>query len=320
MPTIQAPAITTRALTKRYGALTALADLDLDVPAGSIFGFLGPNGAGKTTAIKILAGLTHASAGSATIAGIPVTPQGTHRRAVGYLAQEPRFYDWMTGRETLAYVASFYPSAGGRAPRIAELLDRVGLSDAADRRTGTYSGGMRQRLGIAQALVGRPAVVILDEPAAALDPLGRRDVLQLLASLAGETTVLYSTHILEDVERVSDRVAILDRGRLIRSDATSDLLASFTRDRLSVRLRGADERTAVNLASLPGVVGVTPVGVADDIRTYDVAARGDAIDAAQAAITRFAADSGLVLVTNARETLDLESVFLRLVDRKEVAA
>ena len=144
-----------------------------------------------------------------------------YRREVGYLAQEPRFYDWMTGRETLRFVASLYPAADrADAARIAAVLDRVGLADAADRRTATYSGGMRQRLGIAQALIGSPAVLLLDEPVSALDPIGRREVLDLMRELRGEVTVFYSTHILDDVERVSDHVAILDGGRLdpLRTD------------------------------------------------------------------------------------------------------
>ncbi len=316
----QAPAIAASHLTKRYGPVAALTDLTLEVPAGSIYGFLGPNGAGKSTTMSILAGLSRPTSGSATVAGIPVTPQGAHRAALGYLAQEPRFYDWMSGRETLEYVAGFYPSIDAPRRRADELLGLVGLTDAARRPTKTYSGGMRQRLGIAQALVGRPKVVILDEPAAALDPLGRRDVLALLEGLRDQATVLYSTHILEDVERLSDHVAILDRGRLLRAAPTQELLGSFTRDHLEVTLGGATPDTAVALATLPGVAGVTAVDARDGAITYDVATRPDQAAVAQAAVTRFAADGGLVLVRNARETLDLEAVFLRLVNRTEAAA
>ena len=149
-------AISMTGLTKHYKGVQALTDLTLDVPAGTVFGFLGPNGAGKTTALKVLAGLAHATAGSATINGVPVSAAGEHRRQLGYLAQDPRFYGWMTGRETLRYVARFRGADAHREAWIANLLERVGIADAADRRTSTYSGGMRQRLGIAQALVGRP--------------------------------------------------------------------------------------------------------------------------------------------------------------------
>ncbi|HLO36416.1 MAG TPA: ABC transporter ATP-binding protein, partial [Candidatus Deferrimicrobium sp.] len=196
----------------------------------------------------------------------------------------------------------------------------VGLADAADRRTGTYSGGMRQRLGIAQALVGRPTVLLLDEPVSSLDPMGRREVLELMEQLRGETTVFYSTHILEDVQRVSDHVAILDGGRLVTSAPTSELLASFTRDRLRVVLAGADDATAVALASLPGVVSIEPTGRDGDVRTYDVRIVPDAVASVQAAVTAFSAAHGLAVAENHLIRLGLEDVFLRLVTSKEQAA
>lgn len=244
-------AITTSGLTKHYRGVAALTDLDLEVPAGSVFGFLGPNGAGKTTALKILAGLTGATSGTAQIDGTPVGLQGEHRSKVGYLAQDPRFYGWMTGRQTLEYVASFHPPAA-RTRRPGDLLDLVGLADAADRPTKTYSGGMRQRLGIAQALAGDPAVLLLDEPAAALDPIGRRDVLELLRRLRGEVTVFFSTHILDDVQRVSDHVAIVDRGRLVISAPTADLVGGARGGTIRVALLGATDRTAEASRHCPG--------------------------------------------------------------------
>ena len=175
--------------------------------------------------------------------GVAVSAAGEHRRQLGYLAQDPRFYGWMTGRETLRYVASFRGVGADRERQITDLLGRVGIAEAADRRTSTYSGGMRQRLGIAQALVGRPAVILLDEPVSALDPIGRKDVLDLMRELKGETTVFYSTHILDDVQRVSDHVAILDHGRLVKAAPTHVLLGSFTANTLARRPRrreGAD--------------------------------------------------------------------------------
>jgi ABC-2 type transport system ATP-binding protein len=314
-------AISTAGLTKHYPGVQALTDLSLDVPAGSIYGFLGPNGAGKSTTIKLLAGLTRATRGSASVAGIPTTAGAAYRREVGYLAQEPRFYDWMTARETLRFVASLYPA--DRRPSessVADVLAQVGLADASDRRTGDFSGGMRQRLGIAQALIGRPAVLLLDEPVSSLDPLGRREVLELMEQLKGETTIFFSTHILEDVQRVSDHVAILDAGRLVRSASTADLLASFTRDRLRVVLGGADDGTVVALAALPGVAGVEPAERDGDLRAYIVRIDPDAALAVQAAITRFASQHGLVITENQLIRLGLEDAFLRLINAKERAA
>src|SRR5215217_3323399 len=246
-------AISMVGLTKHYRGVAALTDLTLDVPAGTVYGFLGPNGAGKTTALKVLAGLAHATAGTATINGVTVSAAGEHRRELGYLAQDPRFYGWMTGRETLRYVARFRGADKNREAWISSLLERVGIAEAADRRTSTYSGGMRQRLGIAQALVGRPAVILLDEPVSALDPIGRKDVLDLMRELKGETTVFYSTHILDDVQRVSDYVAILDHGRLVKSAPTHLLLGSFTRNMLRVELGGATGETAGEILAIDGV-------------------------------------------------------------------
>jgi len=313
-------AISMVGLTKHYKGVQALTDLTLDVPAGTVYGFLGPNGAGKTTAMKVLAGLAKATSGGATVNGVPVSGGGEHRRQLGFLAQDPRFYGWMTGRETLRYVARLRGTDTGREQRISTLLERVGIADAADRPTRTYSGGMRQRLGIAQALVGRPAVILLDEPVSALDPIGRRDVLGLMQELKGETTVFYSTHILDDVERVSDHVAILDHGRLVKAAPTHVLLGSFTRNMLRVVLGGASTETESALRLVTGVAAASLVSRDGEEWTYEVTAKDRASAEVQAAITRFAVDAGLTLIGNSEETLDLETVFLRLIDQKEVAA
>jgi ABC-2 type transport system ATP-binding protein len=312
------PAISVEGLSKRYRGVAALTDLTLDVPAGSIFGFLGPNGAGKTTALKILAGLTRASAGTASINGVPVSVQGAHRAQIGYLAQEPRFYGWMTGRQTLAYVASFYPAKDTHS-RSDELLELVGLTDAADRRTKTYSGGMRQRLGIAQALAGHPAVVLLDEPAASLDPIGRHDVLELMQRLRGEVTIFYSTHILDDVQRVSDHVAILDRGRLVVSAPTGELMQASSTGIVRVALLGATDATEAALASLPGVARVSAAGHEGAEWRYDLTVHDGQTAAVQSAVMRYAAEAGLTVVSNRQEAADLEAVFLRIVNKERAA-
>ncbi len=209
-------AIASRGLTKHYpGGIVALDRLDLDVPAGSVFGLLGPNGAGKTTTLRILVGLARPSAGTATVAGVPLGDERLTAR-IGFLDQDPRYYGWSTGRELVELVGRLHGMDGTELQaRVHEVLALVGLADAADRRIATYSGGMRQRLGIAQALVNRPAVLILDEPVSSLDPEGRRDLLALIGRLRGSATVLFSTHVLADVERVCDRIAILDHGRLV---------------------------------------------------------------------------------------------------------
>ena len=314
-------AITTAGLTKHYPGVQALSDLTLEVPAGSIYGFLGPNGAGKTTALKMLAGLTRPTSGTASVAGIPVEAGPAYRQAVGYLGQEPRFYGWMTGRETVAYVGSLYPAdARPSTARIQEVLDLVGIADAADRPTKTYSGGMRQRLGIAQALVARPRVLLLDEPVSALDPIGRREVLELMGEIKGDVTVFYSTHILDDVQRVSDHVAILDHGRLVRAQPTAQLLSSFSSDRMRVVLGFATDDTAVALTAIPGVASVEPTDRDADSRSYLLRIDPDATAAVQRGITRLAADTDLTVIDNSLVREGLEDVFMRLVDTKERAA
>jgi ABC-2 type transport system ATP-binding protein len=220
-------AIRSRALSRRYGNVEALKPLDLDVPTGSIFGFLGRNGAGKTTTMRLLTGLARPTSGEAWIANTPITTEdGAARAQFGYLPQEPAFYNWMTPRNYLDYVAAmFFIPDEERKRRVAEILELVGLQDAARRTIGGFSGGMKQRLGVAQALIHRPPVLLLDEPTSALDPAGRYDVLKLIEGLRGQVTVFFSSHILGDVERVCDTIGIIHEGELLTVESRDDLLA-----------------------------------------------------------------------------------------------
>ncbi len=220
--------IETQALTKTYKEIKALKSLDLQVPQHSIFGFLGPNGAGKTTTIKLLLGLAKPTSGSGKIFGYDIIKESVKiRRRVGYLAQDPRYYEYMTARKTMRFTAGFFFK--GPQPkveeRIEETLELVGLSDKADRPIKGFSGGEKQRLGIAQAQVNYPDLLILDEPAASLDPQGRHDVLDVMERLRKYTTIFYSTHILDDVQRVSDTVCILNKGELVALAPIEELLA-----------------------------------------------------------------------------------------------
>jgi ABC-2 type transport system ATP-binding protein len=244
-------AIEARGLTKRYRDVLALDRLDLAVPTGSVFGFLGPNGAGKTTTLRLLTGLGRPTAGSAIVAGVDVGRGGLDlAQQIGYLDQDPRFYGWMTGRELLTFVGRAY-GLGGAAlrSRVDEVLETVGLLEAAQRRIGGYSGGMRQRLGVGQAMLPRPAVLFLDEPVSALDPEGRRDVLELIGQLRSIATVFMSTHILTDVERICDRVAILDRGRLVVDAPIDELLARHARPILELDPEPGQEAVVAVLAA-----------------------------------------------------------------------
>lgn len=229
-----APAIRTQDLAKRYGGNVALAGLTMSVPRGEVFGFLGPNGAGKTTAVKLLLGLTRPSAGSGWVLGAPLADLQTRRR-IGYLPELFRYQDWLSAREVLAlHCALARVPHGERATEIERTLSLTGLTSRATDRTGAFSKGMQQRLGLAVSLLGNPDLVVLDEPTSALDPVGRHDVREIIRTLkqAG-VTVFLNSHLLTEVESVCDRVAIVDRGRVIATGSIPEILGHTA----SVRMR-----------------------------------------------------------------------------------
>jgi len=218
-------ALAVRGLAKRYGAVEALAGVDLEVRQGELVGLLGPNGAGKSTLVKIACGLVRASRGSAEICGVPAGSREA-RRKMGYLAELFRFPGWYSADEVLELHQRLADSSGGSHERH-ELLELVGLSDARNRRVEEMSKGMQQRLGIAQALVGSPPLLLLDEPTSALDPVGRRTVRELLEELRSRgISVLLNSHLLSEIELVCDRVAILLHGRLVAEGSPAELARS----------------------------------------------------------------------------------------------
>jgi ABC-2 type transport system ATP-binding protein len=214
-------------LVKTYGKVRALDGLGLKVEQGAVYGFLGPNGAGKTTTLRILAGLARPDSGRAWMLGQELWKPGVDLRArVGYLPEEPAFYRWLTPREYLRDLVAPLHGLRGReaAHRAEEMLEVVGLKEAAGRRMAGFSRGMRQRMGLAQAMFHFPSILLLDEPVSALDPAGRKDVLDLIATQRGRTTVLFSTHILADVDRICDVIGIIARGRLVVQNYRDDML------------------------------------------------------------------------------------------------
>jgi ABC-2 type transport system ATP-binding protein len=220
-----AAALAVRGLAKRYGAVEALAGVDLEVREGELVGLLGPNGAGKSTLVKIACGLVRASRGSAEICGHRAGSREA-RRSMGYLAELFRFPGWYSGDEVLELHQKLNGSEGGERERH-ELLQLVGLEDARNRRVEEMSKGMQQRLGVAQALVGSPPLLLLDEPTSALDPVGRRTVRVLLEELQSRgISVLLNSHLLSEIELVCDRVAILLRGRLVAEGSPAELARS----------------------------------------------------------------------------------------------
>ena len=306
-------AISTRGLTKRYsGGVVALDDLSLSVPSGSIFGFLGPNGAGKTTTLRLLTGLATATAGTGSVAGVKIGGTGGElARNIGYLDQDPRFYPWMRGRELLNMVGQLHGLHGAALKRRGgEVLEIVGLTEAGGRRIGGYSGGMRQRLGIGQALINQPRVLFLDEPVSSLDPEGRRDVLQIISQLRGTATVFMSTHILNDVERVCDRVAILNFGHLVVEGPIDQLLDRYAQPIYEIEPEPQQPGSIDRLAA-----AVRGQAWARDVRTTPDTVRVFVDDPTVAgpAILPIVAASGVNVTRYERVRPSLEDVFLRLV-------
>jgi ABC-2 type transport system ATP-binding protein len=241
-----APPIEARGLVKRYGHITAVDDVDLTVSAGDVYGYLGPNGAGKTTSLRMLLGLIRPDEGSARLFGRDPLAEGARALdGVAGFVEAPRFYPYMTGRRNLEMAAAL--DGDGATGRIDEALETVDLADRASDKVGGYSHGMRQRLGIAGALLRNPRLLLLDEPTTGLDPGGMRDMRALIKRLAGQgITVLLSSHLMGEVEELCDRVAIVGNGRVLYEGSLPELIAS-TAGRYE--LRTTDDIYATELAS-----------------------------------------------------------------------
>jgi ABC-2 type transport system ATP-binding protein len=287
---------------KAYGDRVALHGLDLRVEQGEVFGFLGPNGAGKTTAMKILTGLVRASAGVARVLGRPVGDPAARRR-IGYLPEHFRFQEWATGEELLDLHGRLAGlPAARRAARVAEVLELVGLAGRGRQRIRSYSKGMTQRIGLAQALLAEPELVLLDEPTSALDPVGRREVRDLIRELRGRgVTVFLNSHLLGEVELVCDRVAIIDQGRVVRGGRLTELVGPATALRLL--LDRVDEYLLGALRRLGQVRSVEGVAVTLQVDDLDVAP----------AVAECVVRSGYRLFELAPVQRSLEEVFVDLV-------
>jgi ABC-2 type transport system ATP-binding protein len=294
MAEVKAPPLEVRGLTKRFGSTIAVDDLSFAVEPGRITGFLGPNGAGKTTTLRTLLGLIRPSSGEALVTGVPYRKLGEPIRTVGAVLEASSYHPGRSGRNHLRVLAT----AGGipRA-RVEEVLADVELTDAANRRVGGYSLGMRQRLGLATALLGDPEVLVLDEPANGLDPAGIRWLRDLLRSLAAEgRTILVSSHVLAEVAQTVDRVVIIHRGRLVQQASIAEVLAGAQG---ATRVRSPD---AARLRELLAAAGLE-VGEADEALL---------VDAPPEQIGELAAANNVVLHELAVERATLEEVFLEL--------
>jgi ABC-2 type transport system ATP-binding protein len=306
--------ICTERLGRSFGEVHALKSLDLRVPPKSIFAFLGPNGAGKTTTIKLLLGLLKPTRGSGKILGMDILRESVDIRArIGYLPQDPRFYEHMTARQTLAYTARFF-YAGHQSEidkRVNEMIELVGLERKADRPIKGFSGGERQRLGIAQAEINYPDLLILDEPAASLDPQGRRDVLEVMSRIRKYATIFYCTHILDDVQRVSDQVAILNQGELISQAPIEALLAGTVDVIYSITLKGDTRSAYTQMHHLPWVSRVD-ASQDGDHTTWQVCVTDES--AAKDQLMGLLVSNGLKVFNFSRQEQNLEDVFINIIE------
>jgi ABC-2 type transport system ATP-binding protein len=310
-------AISTEGLSRSFGEVHALKSLDLRVPQKSIFAFLGPNGAGKTTTIKLLLGLLRPTGGGGKILGMDILRDSVDIRAkIGYLPQDARFYEHMSVRQTLEYTAKFF-YAGPQSEidrRVEEMIRLVGLEGKADRPIKGFSGGERQRLGLAQAEVSYPDLLILDEPAANLDPQGRRDVLEVMSRLRKYTTIFYCTHILDDAQKVSDQVAIINQGELVTQAPIEELLDGTSDLTYSVTMKG-DAQSAYTQVSQQTWVSGIDVSRQGEQTTWQVRVTDEA--AAKDQLMGLLVSRGLKVSSFGRKEQDLEDVFISIVERSK---
>ena len=288
-------------LRKRFGEKEVLRGVDLTVPAGSIFGFIGRNGAGKTTAMKTVLGLLKADGGEIYVNGErAVYGQTSTNRHIGYLPDVPEFYDFMTAPEYLDFCGEISGmSKTETANRRDELLELVGLRNE-KHRVGGYSRGMKQRLGIAQALLNRPKLLICDEPTSALDPVGRKEILDILLAVREQTTVLFSTHILSDVERICTDVAFLHDGVICVQDTMSAIKTRFRTDSYMIETANEADRDAIRRAfpTVKAAEGNVLTCTERDTPVFDV--------------LRFVADQRIPLLNWERSEPTLESLFMEV--------
>jgi ABC-2 type transport system ATP-binding protein len=300
-------------LTKTFGSLTAIADVSFEVERGEVVGFLGPNGAGKSTTMRILGGVFPPTAGRASIAGYDVVADSLRaRRVVGYFPERVSLYLDMTVREYLAYVADMKEvDSRRRRIEVERVLEACAVAHVANRLLGTLSKGYRQRVGIAQALVGQPRVLILDEPTAGLDPEQVAEMRRLIRGLRGESTVILSTHILSEVEATCDRVIIINRGRVLAVDTPRNLSQRLRQtSQIYLEVDGPADAVAARLRSVAGVLSVTPQPC--EGATAVIVATEKHLDLrAQLAATVATAQWGLLELRPL--TLSLEAIFLSLV-------
>ncbi|MCF8890828.1 ABC transporter ATP-binding protein [Priestia megaterium] len=294
-------------VTKSFKEKIAVNNFSLELKSGECVGLIGPNGAGKSTLIKMISDIIDPNAGEVLLNGKKISKM---KREIGYLPQYPNFFNWMTARETLTFMGQL---SGVKKEvltnSITEILTKVGLEIEGNSKVGTFSGGMKQRLGIAQALLHKPSLIVMDEPVSALDPIGRREVLNLIEEIKKDTTILLSTHILSDAEEICERFVIMKDGRKIEDTKITDLLNRNSEKKLIVEITAKDRKWVDTIKKLPYVKDIEVVGLKVKVKVEN-------IEENKALLLQNALEHKVDIVKFEMNNDTLEEIFLKLVVQK----
>jgi ABC-2 type transport system ATP-binding protein len=294
-------------VTKSFKEKIVVNNFSLELKSGECVGLIGPNGAGKSTLIKMISDIIDPNAGEVLLNGKKISKM---KREIGYLPQYPNFFYWMTARETLMFMGQL---SGVKKEvltnSITEILTKVGLKAEENSKVGTFSGGMKQRLGIAQALLHKPSLIVMDEPVSALDPIGRREVLSLIEEIKKDTTILLSTHILSDAEEICERFAIMKDGTKIEDTKITDLLNRNSENKLIVEITAKDRKWVDTIKKLPYVKDIEVVGLKVKVKV-------ESIEENKASLLQNALEHKVDIVKFEMNNDTLEEIFLKLVGQK----
>lgn len=296
-------------VTKQFGKQKALNNVSFDIPSGQVIGFLGPNGAGKSTMMKIITGFIKPTKGKVTVNGIPIDSSRTDfRKFIGYLPENNPLYTDMFVKEYLGFVAKIYGLGRIGTKRVKELIELTGIGHEQNKKIGELSRGYRQRVGLAQALLNRPSVLVLDEPTSGLDPNQIVEIRRIIADVGKEKTVLLSTHIMQEVEAICSRVIIINKGEIVADDSTTNVLLHHSLGRQEVMVEFSGYVEPDYLKSIPGVQVVVPI----DNASNSYLLQGDGYDDIRPNIFRFCASNNLTLITLKQKSMQMEEVFQSL--------
>ncbi|WP_394626813.1 ABC transporter ATP-binding protein [Bacillus cereus] len=294
-------------VTKVFKRKSAVNNFSMELQAGECVGLIGPNGAGKSTLIKVISDIIHPTAGEVLLNGIKISKM---KSEIGYLPQYPNFFHWMTARETLTFMGQLSGLKKEELSKsIPKILEKVGLKDEENAKVSTFSGGMKQRLGIAQALLHKPSLIVMDEPVSALDPIGRREVLNLIEEIKKDTTILLSTHILGDVEEICERFVIIKDGTKIEDTTITELLHRNSENKLMIEITAKDQKWIEIVKKLPYVKDVEVVGLKIKVKV-------ESIEINKNMLLQNALEHKVNIVKFEMSNDTLEEIFLKLVVQK----